>query len=125
MFYLFLIFLVKLFLFCRMLRNLEYQLEYYCPILFRLSNKIIMSNIRDLQKLRGNKNMSIFAQTAYQQHLNPETKKAFYDHFLERSPVLTTRSPRKQYKETEDHSKSPSRIQMHRRGGSFGMTNLQ
>ena len=80
-----------------------------------------MSNIRDLQKLRGNKNISIFAQTTYHSQLNPESKKAFYDNFLERSPVLTNRSPRKNYKETEDHSKSPSRLQMHRRGGSFGV----
>jgi hypothetical protein len=60
-----------------------------------------MSNIRDLQKLRGNKNMSIFAQTAYQSHLNPEHKKSFYDNFIERSPILTTRSPRKHYREAE------------------------
>lgn len=58
-----------------------------------------MSNIRDLQKLRGTKNMSVFAQTAYQSHLNPEQKRAFYDNYLDRSPILTMRSPRKQYKE--------------------------
>jgi hypothetical protein len=80
-----------------------------------------MSNIRDLQKLRGTKNMSVFAQTAYQSHLNPEQKKAFYDNYLERSPILTMRSPRKLYKEVDDSSKSPSRLQMHRRGGSFGI----
>lgn len=79
-----------------------------------------MSNIRDLQKLRGIKNQSVFAQTNYHPQLNPESRKSQYDHFLERTPILTSRSPKKYYKETEDSSKSPSRIQIHRRGGSFG-----
>jgi len=40
--------------------------------LINLTNKIIaMSNIRDLQKLRGIKNVSVFAQTAYGNPLNP------------------------------------------------------
>lgn len=30
-----------------------------------------MANIRDLQKLRGTKNISVFAQTNYVQQLNP------------------------------------------------------
>ena len=84
-----------------------------------------MSNIRDLQKLRGTKNISVFAQTAYNHHLNPEHKKAYYDNFIEKTPVLTTRSPKKYIRETEDHSKSPSRLQIHRRGASFGAGNLQ
>ena len=83
-----------------------------------------MSNIRDLQKLRGTKNLSVLAQTGYNQQMNPEHKKSFYDNYLERSPILSTRSPRKLYKEDEDNRQSPSRIQMHRRGGSFGF-NLQ
>ncbi len=84
-----------------------------------------MSNIRDLQKLRGTKNLSVLAQTAYNHQLNPEQKRAFYDNYLDRSPVLTNRSPRKLYKELEDGSKSPSRLQIHRRGGSFGLGNYQ
>ena len=83
-----------------------------------------MSNIRDLQKLRGTKNISVFAQTAYNQTPNPENK-YLYDNFLERSPILSTRSPRKQYREAEDKNKSPSRMQIHKRGGSFGLGNLQ
>jgi len=57
-----------------------------------------MSNIRDLQKLRGTKNVSVFAQTAYSNPLNPENRKSYYDHFLERSPILTARSPKKSMK---------------------------
>lgn len=30
-----------------------------------------MSNIRDLQRLRGTKNISVFAQTNYNHQLNP------------------------------------------------------
>jgi hypothetical protein len=57
-----------------------------------------MSNIRDLQKLRGTKNISVFAQTAYSHPLNPENRKSYYDHFLERTPILTARSPKKSMK---------------------------
>jgi hypothetical protein len=79
-----------------------------------------MSNIRDLQKLRGAKNQSVFAQTNYNPNLNPENKKSYYEQFIERTPVLTTRSPKKYYKETEDSSKSPGKAS-HRRGVSFGL----
>lgn len=81
-----------------------------------------MSNIRDLQKLRGTKNLSVLAQTNFNQNLNPESRKSYYDTYLERSPMLTTRSPRKYYKETEDSSRSPAKTPFHRRGGSFGLT---
>lgn len=79
-----------------------------------------MANIRDLQKLRGIKNQSVFAQTNYNHNINPENRKYYYEHYLERTPIPTTRSPKKYFKETEDSSKSPSRVPAHRRGGSFG-----
>lgn len=41
-----------------------------------------MSNIRDLQKLRGTKNSSVFAQTNYPSNLNPESRKSYYEQFL-------------------------------------------
>lgn len=37
-----------------------------------------MSNIRDLQRLRGTKNQSVFAQTNYNHNLNPESRKSYY-----------------------------------------------
>jgi hypothetical protein len=79
-----------------------------------------MSNIRDLQRLRGTKNQSAFAQTNYNQNLNPESRKSYYEQFLERTPILTSRSPKKHYKETEDTSRSPGKA-IHRRGNSFGL----
>lgn len=80
-----------------------------------------MSNIRDLQRLRGTKNQSVFAQTNYPMNLNPEGRISYYEHFHERTPALTSRSPKKSYKETEDTRQSPSKNSTHKRGISFGL----
>ena len=79
-----------------------------------------MSNIRDLQKLRITKNQSIFAHTNYVFTPNLENRKSNLQHSPERTTVLTTRSPKKYNKDTEDTSKSPSKNGSHRRGESFG-----
>lgn len=80
-----------------------------------------MSNIRDLQKLRVTKNQSIFAQTNYIFTPNLENRKSYLEHSPDRTPVLTTRSPKKYNKDTEDTSKSPNKNTTHRRGESFGL----
>jgi hypothetical protein len=77
-----------------------------------------MSNIRDLQKLRGNKNIYLLAQTQYK-NVNPEKYQQNFDFFKEQNLMLTSRSPKKQNRES-DESKSPLKINTHRRGGSIG-----
>lgn len=82
-------------------------------------NKIIpMSNIRDLQKLRGHKNINVLAQTHYK-NINPEKQQHHFEYFKEPSVVLTSRSPKK-YQQEGEEVKSPTKISFHRRGGSFG-----
>lgn len=83
--------------------------------------KLLMSNIRDLQKLRVTKNQSVFAQTNYPNSQNPENRKSYFESYQERAPILTTRSPKKYNKDTEDSRKSPTKVTPHRRGGSFGL----
>lgn len=69
-----------------------------------------MSNIRDLQRLRGNKNLAVLAHTNYA--FTPTLD-------LRKSHLPSSRSPLKGNKDTEDTSRSPTK-NAHRRGESFG-----
>jgi hypothetical protein len=75
-----------------------------------------MSNIRDLQKLRGQRNIHIYNNTLYL-NANPETRTNFYEQFMETKPITTR--PFKKFEKESDEIKNKVKAQFHRRGGSI------